>query len=94
VKNSKQLERHFKGIANHRRLDILLLLSDNSGLSMEDIAEKLNCHFKTISVHTCRLVEAGLLNKKYQGRLVLHSLSPYGKTIVKFIKTFQHSNEC
>jgi len=94
MKTSKQLERHFKGIANHHRLDILLLLSGGGGLSLEDIAETLNCHFKTISVHTRRLVEAGLLNKKYQGRSVLHFLSPYGKIIIKFIKTFQHSNEC
>ena len=91
IKTSKQLERHFKGIANHRRIDILLLVKNHDGLMLEDIADRLNCNFKTISEHTRRLVGAGLLNKKYKGRAVLHSLSPYGKRLVNFIKTFQYS---
>jgi len=91
IKTSKQLERHFKGIANHRRIDILLLVKNHNGLTLEDIAKALNCNLKTISEHTRRLVGAGLLNKKYKGRKVLHSLSPYGRKLVKFIETFQHS---
>ncbi|MDP2934601.1 MAG: winged helix-turn-helix domain-containing protein [bacterium] len=91
IKTSKQLERHFKGIANHRRIDILLLVRSHDGLTLENIADRLNCNFKTISEHTRRLVGAGLLNKKYKGRAVLHSLSPYGQKLVNFIKTFQYS---
>ncbi len=91
-KTSRQLERHFKGIANYRRIDILLLVYKNEGINVEKIAENLNCNFKTISEHIRRLVQAGLLNKHYQGRQVTHSLSPYGKSFVKFIKTFQHSH--
>jgi DNA-binding MarR family transcriptional regulator len=91
IKTSKQLERHFKGIANHRRIDILLLVKDFDGITLEDIAEKLQGNFKTISEHTRRLVQAGLLNKRYKGRTVAHSLSPYGQKLVRFITTFQHS---
>jgi len=91
TKNSKQLERHFKGIANHRRIDILLLVNDRNGITLEEIADRLQCNIKTISEHTRRLVQAGLLTKKYCGRKVAHSLSPYGHNLVKFIKTFQHS---
>lgn len=91
MKNSKQLERHFKGIANHWRIDILLLVKEDEGITLEEIASKLKCNFKTISEHTRRLVQAGLLNKKYKGRNVGHSLSPYGHELVRFIKTFQHS---
>ncbi len=91
MKNAKQMERNFKGIANHRRIDILLLVSKNEGVSVEQIAERLNCNMKTISEHIRRLVHAGLLNKNYQGRKVIHSLSPYGKFFIKFIITFQHS---
>jgi hypothetical protein len=29
------------------------------------------------------------LNKKYQGRNVIHFLSPYGKKFVEFIKNFE-----
>ncbi len=91
IKNSKQLERHFKGIANHRRIDILLLVKSFDGITLSAIADRLDCNFKTISEHTRRLVQAGLLDKKYQGRVVSHSLSPYGHNLVKFITTFQHS---
>ena len=88
MKTTKQLERYFKGAANHRRIGILLLIAENDGLTLEKIAEILECNSKTVSEHTRRLVQAGLLNKKYQGRQVAHSLSPYGKKFVKFTKTF------
>ncbi len=88
MKTAKQFERHFKGVANHRRIDILLLVSKNPDITLDGIAENLDKNFKTISEHTRRLVQAGLLNKKYQGRSVIHSLSPYGEKFVEFIKTF------
>ncbi len=88
MKTAKQLERYFKGVANHRRLEILLLVAENGGITLEEIAGTLKCNIKTMSEHTRRLVQAGLLNKKYQGRAVAHSLSPYGKNFVRFIKTF------
>jgi len=90
-KTSKQLERHFKGIANHHRIAIVLLVDAHDQITLEGIAESLGSNIKTISEHTRRLVQAGLLNKTYQGRTVVHSLSPYGHTVVRFIKTFQHS---
>jgi DNA-binding MarR family transcriptional regulator len=88
MKAGKQLERYFKGVANHRRIEILRLIAKNAGISLERIAEILNCNIKTISEHTRRLAQAGLVNKKYQGRVVSHYLSPYGKKFLDFIKTF------
>lgn len=91
TKNSKQLERHFKGVANHWRIDILIIVAVNPNITLEEIADRLEGHVKTISEHTRRLVHAGLITKTYAGRSVAHTLSPYGKTFHKFIKTFQHS---
>lgn len=91
LKTSKQMERHLKGVANHRRIDILLLVAQNDGLTVEEIADHLNCNFKTISEHTRRLAQAGLINKEYRGRSVTHTLSPYGRTFYNFLKTFRHS---
>jgi len=88
IKTAKQMERHFKGIANHRRIDILLLISRKKGITVENIAEDLKTNIKTISEHTRRLVQAGLIIKQYRGRSVEHLLSPYGKYFVNFIKTF------
>jgi len=64
MKKPKQLERYFKGVANHWRISILLLVDKNPGLSVEAINEILDGNFKTISQHTRVLVRAGLLNKK------------------------------
>lgn len=88
MKTPKQLERYFKGAANHRRLQILFLIKSNQGLALEDIAYRLKCNLKTISQHTRRLVQSGLLNKKYKGRSVQHFLSPYGERFVEFAEKF------
>ncbi|HLD00084.1 MAG TPA: winged helix-turn-helix domain-containing protein [Patescibacteria group bacterium] len=90
-KTPKQMERHLKGVANHRRIEILMLVAKNSGITLESIAEDLRCNVKTISEHTRRLVHAGLIDKKYEGRSVTHTLSPYGKIFYRFLETFQHS---
>jgi DNA-binding MarR family transcriptional regulator len=88
MKTPKQLERYFKGAANHRRIHILLVVEKNQGITVEEIAKELEANFKTISQHTRSLVQAGLLNKKYRGREVAHELSPYGRSFLKFMKTF------
>ena len=91
AKTAKQLERYFKGAANHWRIGILSYVSADEGATLEEIAEALEGNIKTISEHTHRLVKAGLLNNSYRGRTVAHALSPYGKRFIAFMKTFQHS---
>jgi len=89
IKTAKQMERHLKGMANHYRIEILLLIAERDGITLEDIVETLNANEKTIGEHTRRLYHAGLLNKKYRGKFVEHTLSPYGKTFVRFLQSFQ-----
>ena len=89
MKTPKQLERYFKGAANHYRIEILLAVNNQGGITVEELAEHLNANFKTISGHTRSLVQAGLLNKKYRGRQVEHTLSPYGAKFIKFFKEFK-----
>ncbi len=88
MKTSKQLERYFKGAANHWRIEILALVQKRDAITVGEISEQLHGNFKTISAHTHALVRAGLLNKKYRGQEVEHSLSPYGKAFLAFMKTF------
>lgn len=90
LKTAKQMERHLKGVANHRRIEILLLIGNSNGITLENIIESLKANPKTIGEHTRRLANAGLVNKKYKGRFVEHFLSPYGKTFVDFLKSFQN----
>ena len=85
------MERHLKGMANHHRIQILFLVAEHNGITLEDIVEALKANEKTIGEHTRRLYQAGLINKKYRGKFVEHNLSPYGKTFVSFLKSFQNS---
>ena len=90
-KTSRQMERHMKGVANHRRIDILFLIAEQKGISVEGISMGLKCNLKTASMHIIRLEHAGLVRKRNEGNTVAHELSPYGKTFLEFLKTFQYS---
>jgi DNA-binding transcriptional ArsR family regulator len=90
AKTAKQMERHLKGVANHYRIEILLLIAAQEGVTLAEIVEYLDANEKTLGEHTRRLLIAGLVNKKYRGKYVEHTLSPYGKTFVRFLKAFQH----
>lgn len=85
------MERHLKGMANHYRIEILLLVTERDGITLEGIVETLGANEKTIGEHTRRLYQAGLINKKYRGKFVEHTLSPYGKTFASFLKSFQRT---
>lgn len=88
MKDSRKLERIFKGTSNHWRIEILMLISRNPGISLINIAKNLNANFKTVSEHIKKLVTAGLVRKKYLGREVTHTLSPYGEKISEILKKF------
>ena len=87
-KTPKQLERHFKGVANHHRIRILKHIAEQPGITVDEIAQASGVHFKTVSVHALKLVQAGLVDKSYKGLNVQHVLSPYGKRIHTFLKSF------
>ena len=61
MKKPRQLERVVKGFANHRRIEIMLLLERQSELSVSEIAETLEINFKTASEHIRRLAIAELV---------------------------------
>ena len=90
LKTPKQMERHLKGISNHYRIQILLLIDKEKDITLYGIVEKIKANEKTIGEHTRRLYQAGLINKKHKGSYVLHSLTPYGKKFVSFLKSFQN----
>ena len=91
TKTPKQMEKHSKGIANHRRIEILFLIAQHGGISVDMLSLRTRCNMKTISSHILRLENAGLVRKRNVGRTVSHELSPYGKIVYKFLETFSHS---
>jgi predicted transcriptional regulator len=85
------MELHLKGVANHRRIAILFLIASEEGITVDSISNNLDCNFKTVSEHTRRLLQAGLIEKEYRGRSVKHRLSPYGRIFVNFLSSFRYS---
>lgn len=88
AKSPRQIEKIIKGVSNHRRIEILMLVAKQKGITLEKIAEQLECNIKTVSGHTHKLLQAGLIEKKYLGQSVLHSLSPLGKHFHTFLRSF------
>ena len=91
TKTAKQMERHLKGIANHYRIEVLLLIAARNGVTLTEIIKGVNANARTIGEHTRRLCLAGLVDKKYRGKFVEHKLSPYGRTFVKFLDSFRQT---
>jgi predicted transcriptional regulator len=87
-KTSKQLERYCKGVASYRRIEILDLLCKKPNLTLVQISNDLKANMKTVSNHTHRLAQAGLIRKHRSGMAVAHSLSPFGEKFNKFLKSF------
>ena len=87
-KTPKQLERYFKGVANHHRIAIMKLIAENDNITLQSISETTKISFKNASAHTAKLVAAGLVNKRYMSNFVVHSLSPYGETMLECLNKF------
>lgn len=89
MKKARQLERIVKGFANHRRIEILVLLEKTPELSLIEISDELKINFKTGSEHIRRLAIAGLVMKRNAGASVRHALTADGMLILKFLRTLE-----
>jgi len=88
-KDYRKLERIIKGVANHRRIQILELLEKQPELSLHEISEILKINLKTASEHVRRLSIAGLVMKRYAGTTVRHKLTSRGLSILHFLETLE-----
>jgi len=86
---SRQLERIIKGFANHRRLDILVLLQKTPELSVEEIADKLSIGYQNASDHIRKMAVAGLVAKRSDGVSVRHKLTSRAADILVFCKKLE-----
>lgn len=83
------MERILKGVASHRRIEILFLLKKEPELSVEDIAEKLHMGYQNASDHVRKLAIAGLVAKRNDGPSVRHKLTPRAESMLVFCKTLE-----
>ena len=87
AKKTLQLERLVKGFANHRRIEILMLLGKHAELSVKEVAERLEVDYKSIAQHMQKMAIAGIIMKRSDGTHVRHALTPRGKRVLKFLAT-------
>ncbi len=83
------MEKITKGMANHRRIEVLYLLEEKPNLSLTQISDMLHANFKTVAEHVRRLVISGLVWKNSLGKEVQHKLSDSGMVILKFLRTLE-----
>ena len=81
----RKVEQVVKGFANHRRIQLLLLLKREPELSVNDISDKLIVNFRTASDHIRKMTNAGLIMKRHSGVEVLHALTDRGKKVLDFL---------
>ncbi|MFA7315736.1 MAG: winged helix-turn-helix domain-containing protein [Candidatus Paceibacterota bacterium] len=88
-KSYRELERIIKGVASHRRIQILDLLYKKPEMSVVEIAEELSSEFKNISAHINKMATSGLVMKRSAGSAVRHKLTNRGKNTLKFVRTLE-----
>lgn len=88
-KSYYELERIMKGVANHRRIEILELLGEKPEMSVAEIADKIKSNFKTTSDHIRRMAISGLLMKRSDSKNVRHKLTKRGELILTFLRMLE-----
>ena len=88
-KRFRELEIILKGVASHRRVQIVDLLDRQTELSVFDIAEYVSIDFRTVSEHLRKLTMAGIVMKRSEGASVRHALTKRGKDVLKFCRTLE-----
>ena len=83
------LERIVKGVANHRRIEILEILVKKPEMSVVEVADKLKLNFKTTSEHIRKMAISGLLMKRSDSKSIRHKLTKRGELILKFLRILE-----
>ena len=87
--NYKRIEGTVRGFSNHRRVQIIELLSKKPELSVVEISDLLKVNFKTTSQHITRLALAGLVMKRSDRTSIRHKLTSRGEDVLKFCRTLE-----
>lgn len=85
----RQLEQIVRGFSNHRRIQMLDLINSTPELSVDEIAKKLSINYKTASAHLRRLIMAGLIMKRSNGKDIRHKISDRGIFVLTFLRTLE-----
>lgn len=81
------VEQIVRSFANHRRIEILDLLEKSPELSVGEVASELKISLNLASIHIKKLLIAGLLMKRSQGKNIRHKLTKRGLFVLTFART-------
>jgi len=76
-----------KGVANHRRIEILVLLKNHPEQSVTELTNEIKVDFRTVAEHIRKMQHAGLIMKRSDGRNVRHALTQLGEHVLRFFDT-------
>ena len=82
----RRVERVIKGFSNHRRIQILGLLSERPEMTLQDIVMATRSTRQATSEHVRKMTIAGLVMKQYDGRFVRHRLTERGSWALAVVK--------
>ena len=85
----RQLERVVRGFSNHRRIQMLAMLTATPDLDVITLGRLCGVDFRTASEHTDRLTRAGLVRKRSKGRRGLHTVAPRGSEVLRFLRSLK-----
>lgn len=85
----RQLERVVRGFFNHRRIQMLTVLAATPELNVVTLGRLCGVDIRTVSEHTHKLVRGGLVRKRAKGWRVLHTVSPRGFDVLRFLRSVQ-----
>ena len=83
----RAIEQIVRSFANHRRIQILDLIETTPELSVGEIADLLKVDIQLASIHIRKLLIAGLIMKRSQGKNIRHKLTKRGFFVLTFVRT-------
>ncbi|HEX9679133.1 MAG TPA: ArsR family transcriptional regulator [Candidatus Saccharimonadales bacterium] len=75
-----------KGVANAKRVAVLLALARKSPLYIDEIQDNVPMHYKTLNMHLQRLHRSGLIAKEFKGPTIQIYITKRGKQILTFLR--------
>lgn len=82
---STKIERFLKSFSSKKRIEILASSSIEKDLSLQEISGRINGNIQNVSLHTFKLLNAGLIAKKQVGKEAKHILTKRVENILAFI---------
>jgi DNA-binding transcriptional ArsR family regulator len=79
----------FQALADPNRRSIMAQLKTDHELSISELNSKHNISRQALTKHLNKLVEAGIIVKRKEGKNSLHSLNPQSlKTVAEWLKPY------